>query len=40
MFDWQMENDGPNSVNNYGGIEGLVKALGSNIDNVFFVVFS
>ena len=39
MFDWQMENDGPKSLDNYGGIDAIVKALGSNIETVRFRLF-
>ena len=36
LFDWQMENDGPKSVDNFGGLEHIVKVLGSNIETVRF----
>ena len=34
LFDWQMENDGPKTVDAFGGVKGIVASLGSNIETV------
>ena len=34
LFDWQMEGDGPKTVERFGGVSNLVKALHSNIETV------
>ena len=39
LFDWQMEGDGPKTVERFGGISNLVKALHSNIETVWFWAF-
>ena len=34
LFDWQMENAGPKTVENFGGINALVAGLQSNMETV------
>ena len=34
LFDWQMENAGPKTVENFGGIDALVAGLQSNMETV------
>ena len=34
LFDWQLENEGPKSLERFGGVDGLVASLGSNIEKV------
>ena len=34
LFDWQLENEGPKALERFGGVEGLVASLGSNVEKV------
>lgn len=34
LFDWQLENNGAKTLDQFGGVDGLVAALNSNIENV------
>ncbi|KNB44679.1 calcium-transporting ATPase [Blastocystis sp. subtype 4] len=37
LFDWQMEGDGPKTVDRFGGVNKLVESLHSNVETVSFL---
>lgn len=39
LFDWQFENEGAKSINRFGGIEHLMKTLGTDPKKVSCYVF-
>ena len=40
LFDWQMEGDGPKTVDRFGGVNKLVESLHSNVETVSFLLVS
>ena len=40
LFDWQMENDGPKTLERFGGVHGIIKSLGSDSEKVRTLHFS